>query len=65
MSDDRPMQMTEADAHYRHCPVALVPGVAPRACLGSQCMAWRWVGKEDPAKESKGFCGMCAQFPSR
>ena len=40
-------------------PVKLSP------CLGSECMAWRWIEALDPAHfmaaESAGFCGLAGR----
>lgn len=61
------MQVTEAEAKKRICPIAL-SGDAQfiQKCFGSECMGWRWVGKENiDNQEPRGFCGVCPQFPSR
>ena len=56
----KPMQMTEDEATHRLCPLSFNRG-RDQTCVGSECMAWRWVGKDG----TKGFCGFPAQFPSR
>ncbi len=59
-----PMRVTEAQADDRMCPLSQDPSAASN-CQGSRCMAWRWVGKEEPGTEPVGFCGMSPHFPSR
>lgn len=62
MSEQRQMQVTEEEARKRICPIALGSNSQfVQHCFGSECMAWRWVGKEG----TKGFCGFPANFPSR
>lgn len=65
MSKDQSMRTTEEDAKQRACPYSMGADSLWSPCIGSCCMAWRWVGKEDPNKPSEGFCGMAVQFPSR
>lgn len=60
----RRMQMSEREAGERGCPAAFTPN-AEGFCAGSLCMAWRWVGKEEPDTEPRGFCGLSPHFPSR
>lgn len=28
-------------------------------CLGSRCMAWRWIGSQGP--EQQGYCGLAGK----
>ncbi|MFH2073970.1 MAG: hypothetical protein ABIJ57_01295 [Pseudomonadota bacterium] len=44
------MMVSEAEAKRKWCPVS--PGSGK--CMGSMCMAWRQVGKDE------GYCGMAA-----
>lgn len=67
---------TEAEAKRKWCPfvrrtpVPSVMGYQPAAnrfgsdanynCLGSMCMAWRWIWNVDPDAAGFGPCGYCS-----
>lgn len=62
------MKISEKEAKQRVCPMSISTASVHTNCIGSHCMAWRWVGKEDekkPYENQLGFCGMTQQFPSR
>ncbi len=53
--------MSEADAQKKRCCRGLAD-----TCLGSMCMAWRWVetnissepGELYPSRDTHGYCGL-------
>lgn len=62
----RPMRVTDVEAQRRVCPMALTSSdYGLSLCRGSECMAWRWVGKGEGPEANLGFCGMTPHFPSR
>lgn len=55
---------TEAEAKEKWCPqIHDDTGRNPRIfnvdCLGSRCMAWRWIGAQGP--EQQGYCGLAGK----
>lgn len=69
--------MTEQEAKTKTCHKTLIPVSAdgsapwfsPQACIGSACMAWRWLSThindpENPkgdliwSRDTHGFCGL-------
>lgn len=63
--DNQLMRITEEEAKKRVCPLSRDEYGSWKHCLGSGCMAWRWVGKGEGPDADKGFCGMSPHFPSR
>jgi len=56
-------EVTEKEAiHTKWCPMSLISGPF-RTCLGSDCMGWRWTGRERKVGdadvgEPTGYCGL-------
>lgn len=48
------MRLTEEEAKTKHC----CGPFAPKKCLGTDCMAWRWVDDDDRADNAYGYCGL-------
>lgn len=71
------MTLTEKEARNKWCPFTgnRSPEMPPLreehddadGCLGSGCMAWRWVrsalGEKDPDRQ--GYCGLSGDQPKR
>lgn len=69
--------MTEEEAKTKWCPHAIASHTNPRQhngevwlhnCIGSACMAWRWVGgfplpNDPPAISNRyhGYCGLAGK----
>lgn len=64
--------MTEDEAKTKWCPTASVPGMTggknrdadgvaiwQAHCIGSVCMAWRWVNPD--SEVPNGFCGLAGR----
>ena len=63
---------TENEAKGKWCPHAVVNGHnrhpatgnitdAGMACVGSNCMAWRWVNGSEKASVGRGYCGLAGR----
>lgn len=60
--------MTEEEAKTKWCHLTLT-GVGPEnACLGSRCMAWRWLQLPESSKpfpraqvKGAGYCGLAGK----
>lgn len=60
---------TEEEAKAKWCPLITYaipsareirnPGSSYDECLGSRCMAWRWIGSKGP--EQQGYCGLAGK----
>lgn len=57
--------LTEEQAKTKTCPILLA--AAPQragaptpngACIGSQCMVWRWIPNGTGGPSKLGFCGL-------
>lgn len=71
--------MTESEAKTKTCPRSIgvqplygpdgngIRDGGPWACLGSECMAWRWLGTtmvpdgEGERRTSTGYCGLAGK----
>ena len=60
--------VTEAEAKTKRCQESFGPAhsplhergiISPVTCIGSECMAWRWLSPE--AKTGTGFCGKAGE----
>jgi len=63
------MRLTEAEARQKICLQSMTGDFdkSPKLCIASQCMAWRWCGRDTLSggtyvDKSYGFCGL-AVFP--
>jgi len=65
--------MNEAEAKTKWCPfrsndmlTTILEGEIPNTsyCIGSQCMAWRWILTPDDAKEADGIGRMGDGIPT-
>ncbi len=55
---------TEEEAKTKWCPQivdadSLMSGEQSGDCIGSRCMAWRWLGSKGP--EQQGYCGLAGR----
>ena len=57
--------LSETDAKTKTCPMTMDLKPTPLLCVGSQCMAWRWVeqyitvdGQSVLSGDTHGYCGM-------
>jgi hypothetical protein len=60
--------VTEEEALTRWCPHARDADLVGNrfeengaACIGSQCMSWRWVKGSEKASVGRGYCGLAGR----
>ena len=57
------MLKTEQAAKQAYCTFHILTGRL-QTCWGSQCMAWRWQDRKNPAGNDtarRGFCGLAGR----
>ena len=53
--------VTEEEATKKTCIQRLVSGWNSAHCVGSHCMAWRWVKGSEKASVGRGYCGLAGR----
>lgn len=53
--------VTEEEAEKKTCIHRMAANWGGTVCMGSRCMAWRWVKGNPVAGTGRGYCGLAGR----